>query len=351
MTEKEFSRVMLLASLFCGLVVWLMGGSVRFALIAAGAALIVFSVAARVIIEAAIVAPKVHYGVVLRWGQKRTGRIIVDIDGLCWVLPFIDKVEFFSYQQDLKDVNFDFFSHDNLQVIGKTTIQWRPDSKIKTKEGKNRFIENKKETIETGISEAIKSKIGDIVGTMEAEAFIGMKSAVQRYLSCILQLEEPPHMCPCKIDNDYVSNPGEIAAMDERLEFYRKNSEEINKKLREAESSESYSAIEKLYGIDITLVQFSEVSFSKETKAALEKQKQAEATMKGAEALRKTLLETIQQLTATSPQSDPEVILNKALVIVGKATNDVHSVEGLRGIFKSDDGKLILSEFLKGGKK
>lgn len=351
MTEKEFSRVIFVASLVCGLIFWLGSESLRVGLVAAGAALIVLSIAARLVIEAAVVVPKVHYGVVLRWGQKRTGRIILDTDGLCWVWPFIDKVEFFNYQQDPKLIDFGFFSKDRLEIIGKALVQWRPDWKSKTLEGNNKFMENKKETIESGISETIKSVIGNIIGSLEALKFIEMKSAVERYISCILQLEVPPHVCPREVSDKCSLGSEEIMGVEKRLEFYKEHSGEINKKLREANARDSHSETEKRYGIDIILFNIGKVDFSDKTKASLERQKQAEADMAGARERRKGVSEAIHEFSIASPELDPETTLNAALVVTSQAKKDIHSVEGFKNLFKSADGKLILPEFLKGGKK
>ena len=137
--------------------------------------------------------------------------------------------------------------------------------------------------------------------------------------------------------------------MNERLAFYEECSEEINDMLREVKSKKSSSDIEKLYGIDIPLCEIVMVGYSEKTMAAFEKEKQAEAAMRGAQELRKGVQEAAREFS--SPGLDPEIALNAALVVTGQAKKDIHSIEGLKDLFKSSDGKLIVPEFLKGGKK
>ena len=266
------------------------------------------------------VVPVVHYGVVTRFG-KRTGRVLNE--GLNFVVPLIDFAELYEYKLDTKIINFGFFSKDNVEVIIRALVQWRPDWRITTEDGKNKFIENGEEAVLQGIDEAIKSVVGAVIGELAALTFINKKKVVEKYLNGILRLSIPPHANPSMIKPELGTEA--IAIMAERLKFYQKFSREIDYLLKEEGVINKYSELEERYGIDIIAFTMSDVDFNESMRKALELKGQTKAKLEADELKKRKkvkMAETFQGL-GLSPQS----AINAAEVTMGQAQKDIKSFE------------------------
>lgn len=269
--------------------------------------------------------PVVHYGVVTRFG-KRTGRVLNE--GLNFVVPLADSVELYEYKLDTKIINFGFFSKDNIEVIIRMLVQWRPDWRITTEDGKNKFIENGEEAILQGMDEAVKSAIGSVIGELAALTFIGKKKVVEKYINSILRLNAPPHTNPSKIKSALGTE--EITTMAERLKFYQKFSSEIDYLLKEEGILNQHSELEERYGIDIVAVTMSDVDFNENTQRALELKEQTRAKLKADELKKRKKVEMTRDFKelGLSPQS----AVNAAEVTMGQAQKEVKSFEGLENL-------------------
>lgn len=267
--------------------------------------------------------PSVHYGIVERLG-RRTGRVL--LEGLRMVAPFIETVRLYEVKLDSKSIKLAFFSKDNLEVMVQALVQWRPDWRIRNPEGRNKFMENKEETIITGITDAIKSVVGNIIGQVKAEVFIRHKAAVERYIDCVLRLPRPPHVNPSLIDPAFEA--AEIVGAKARIDFYGGYAEKIGCLLRtEAGKPEEVSELEDRYGIDIVAFDMADVDFSLATKGALEKKKQTEEKLKSDDLEAKKKIEMIEKLKALGVE--PQSALNSAEVNLDQAEKKIFSLEGL----------------------
>jgi len=266
------------------------------------------------------VVPVVHYGVVTRFG-KRTGRVLNE--GLNFVVPLIDFAELYEYKLDTKIINFGFFSKDNVEVIIRALVQWRPDWRITTEDGKNKFIENGEEAVLQGIDEAIKSVVGAVIGELAALTFINKKKVVEKYLNGILRLSIPPHANPSMIKPELGTEA--IAIMAERLKFYQKFSREIDYLLKEEGVINKYSELEERYGIDIIAFTMSDVDFNESMRKALELKGQTKAKLEADELKKRKKVEMAEkfQELGLSPQS----AVNAAEVTMGQAQKDIKSFE------------------------
>ena len=274
---------------------------------------------------AARLVPVVHYGVVTRFG-KRTGRVLNE--GLNFVVPVVDSVELYEYKLDTKIINFGFFSKDNMEVIIRALVQWRPDWRITTEDGKNKFIENGEEAIMQGIDEAVKSAVGAVIGELAALTFINKKKVVEKYLNSILRLNIPPHTKPAMIKPELGTE--EIPTMAERLKFYQKFLSEIDYLLKEEGVMNQHSELEERYGIDIVAFTMSDIDFNENTRKALELEGQTKARLKSDELKgrkKAKMTQTFKEL-GLSPQS----AVNSAEVTMGQAQKEVKSFEGLENL-------------------
>lgn len=269
-----------------------------------------------------VIIKPVRYGVVLRF-KKRTGRIITE--GLNFILPLIESVEVYDYRLEPRNISLSFFSKDNLEVILRFMVQWRPDFRIKNRVGKNRFIENTEDTIVSGVSDAIRSNVGNIIGQVNANTFVADKKAVGRYIDCILRLKFPPHVRPSLVGGPQEE---EIKDVAERVKFYKEYSAQINELLRkEKEQVKDYSEIEERYGIDIEISELSEVTFSDKTKAALELKKQTEEKLRADEEEKNKKLSMAKELKEFG--LSPQEAINAAEVVLDQAKKEIRSFEGL----------------------
>lgn len=264
-------------------------------------------IAVAVLCRAAVIVPTVHYGVVLRF-KKRTGRVLDE--GLHFVLPFIDSVELFAYEVVTASIEESFFSKDNLQVIIKGAVQWRPDQKLY-----DVFIERSESTISEGLTAAIKSELGIIAGTKPAAAFIKSREAISDLINCILRMNEPFHVI------HQLPPP-------KRLKFYEENGINIRAHLREEHRlTDDRSQVEAAYGIDVMEFALADVDFTPETKKQLELKKQTEAKLKADELESKTKEKLIVKYKALG--LDPQAANNAAEVTMDQAKRSIISVEGL----------------------
>lgn len=267
------------------------------------------------------IVPPVHYGIVIRLG-RRTGKILPE--GLHFVMPLIDLVKIYEYKLDTKIIKLSFFSKDNLEIIIQALVQWRPDRRVKTNEGQNKFIENKEETIISGLGEAIKSVIGDIIGQVTALTFVNKKKAVEQYIDCLLRLPTPPHSNP-RIINPALKLKKFLKATS-RLNFYEKYSNQINDLLaREASEIDRRSEIENRYGIDIIAFDMGEVDFSIGTRKVLELKKQTEEKLKADELEEAKKVEMAKELKKLG--LSPQAAVDSAEVTLDQAKKEVRSFQ------------------------
>lgn len=273
------------------------------------------------IVNAIVIVPTVHFGQVLRF-KRRTGRILKE--GLHFVVPFIDSVELFKSELVTTDVGESFFSKDNLEIMIKGSVQWRPDEALLD----STFVEMSENTITKGLVDTIKSELGIIAGTKKGEAFIKDREAISLLINSVLRLSAPPHIA-------------ENLSPAERLQYYIDNTPVIRKRLAdEPKNVNDRSDLENLYGIDIIRFSLADVDFSQTTKAALEKKKQAEAEMKAAQERFQKKKEIIEQLKSLG--IDADAALDSAEVATNEAEKKIYSIPVLK--------KIIPRIFLTGGK-
>src|SRR3989344_4542240 len=197
-----------------------------------------------------VIIPTVHCGIVSRF-KKRTGRVLGE--GLRFVWPFVDSVDLFKLEVVTSDVAESFFSSDQLEVIIKGKVQWRPDKRLVS----SKFVEMSEDTITKGLIGAIKAELGIIAGQKEAEAFIGSREAVGLLINCVLRMEEPFHIIHAALPST-------------RLDFYVQNGNNVRDHLRdEHKLVNNRSDIEAGYGIDILKFELEDVDFSPATKKVM----------------------------------------------------------------------------------
>lgn len=357
------------------------------------------------IYDSVVVIKPVRFGVVLRF-KRRTGRILRE--GLNFVLPIIDTVEVYDQRIGSESIPLSFFSKDNLEVILKFMVQWYPDptifykdSNVSEKENLNRFMANTEETIASGISEVIKSIVGNIIGKVSAYTFIDKKKAVGRYIDCVLRLKRPPHVYPstlgftkeeferfseevkrgksgmdfkeeirkkieeCKRKEDEIEEEclketnqspetgnffkkinfdsgEELDDVNQRVRYYHYFSSLINELLREEKHRpDEHSDIETRYGIEMVISELSEVDFSPATKKSMELLEQTKRKLKADQEESNKLQKITGALKGLG--IDSSKALDAALVIMDQAKKNIISLEGI------DFLKEIIKSARKGG--
>ena len=257
-----------------------------------------------------VIVSTVHCGIVSRF-KKRTGRVLDE--GLRFVWPFVDSVDLFKLEVVTSDVAESFFSSDQLEVIIKGKVQWRPDKRLVS----SKFVEMSEDTITKGLIGAIKAELGIIAGQKEAEAFIGSREAVGLLINCVLRMEEPFHIIHAALPST-------------RLDFYVQNGNNVRDHLRdEHKLVNNRSDIEAGYGIDILKFELEDVDFSPATKKVMESKKQVVEKLKANQLALDKKMQMIEDFKAKG--LDPQAAVNAAELALeeSRTTRQIFSVEGL----------------------
>ena len=233
----------------------------------------------KVLFKAVVFLGKDERGVVDFWG-KRTGRIVDD--GPSLIVPGFHKVpEAISLKPAVVLIETTFTSRNRQGLIFKCTVQYAPDMKLKIGND-SVFDMQSEEAIHQGLVDAIKDKLGDLGGALETDAFISGRIALGQFFNCEMKLSTPPHLDHKKGDPDKCGVPDcefpdKVPAKD-LIEFYHAHFV-IGKKKLDGETGEpdDRSSLEQRFGIDIRALDITLIDFTKETKAAFEKEEQAKA--------------------------------------------------------------------------
>lgn len=266
-------------------------------------------------LNAFIVIPTIHYGVVIRF-KKRTGRVISE--GLHLIIPFIDAVELFESTIVTKDIEGSFFSGTDengsagrLEIKIKGSVQWSPDPEMLVEV----FIRISEEALANGLIDSIKGELGIIAGVEDGASFIGKRRAINLLINCVLRLSNPPHQKD-KIEPENI------------IQYYEERASEIEEMLKnEVKNIGDRSAIEELYGIDIVRFALSNIDFSDATKKALELKRQTEETIRAKQVTMNAKIAMTQGLIELG--IGPREALNSAEVNLDQAKKKIFSAEGL----------------------
>lgn len=280
-----------------------------------------------------------QFGVVMRLGGRLPG-FLKERNFPYFVIPFVDRVEIYDYKVDSDTVDVEFFTRDRIEVKFKGSLQKRPSPYVPDDQGRVRFIEMNPETIRNGIIDAIKSVLGKIAGVELVDRFIRDRRALELLMNCEFRMERAPHrdrelFMPFiqgkrqqlteritklatskekdkeKIDeyeeriqliDAILANPAADLAPELWIDFYTEHAKEIEKELVDSDDS---SEIEERYGIEILAVLIADIDFTDETKKALERERQAEADLKGAQKLVEMRETLVQRAIAERTGVDP----------------------------------------------
>lgn len=281
------------------------------------------------VVDSIVLVPAYHYGVLERF-RKRTGTIYYE--GIGFKLPFIDKVIPVSMALTPIPIEVAFTSADKLQLGITGSLQYRPDPKGVDKDGRNLFISMSEAVIKNGIEDMLRDMLGGLGGVYNSDDFIKNRQALGDLINNILQFGIPYHFrhdVNCEVHGCVHKGEPRIDAKD-LIAFYNVHWKVLKEQHdREQEQKESPSSVERRYGIEVEVFALSNVDFSKEMKASLEAQKQADAR---AEAFgRKMEMAAKAKALGASPQEalnaadvslTPDIAKNKVVV----------SVEGQAGV-------------------
>lgn len=243
--------------------------------------------------------PPMHYGRVNAFGKR--GRVVEE--GLRFLMPFVEEVELHSKELERIPLEVTVTSKDQLEIVLKLSVEFVLDLNLITA-----YEERSKERA-NGLAERIKTVVGEIAGVEKADDFIRRREAIVHLINCLLRLKDLPH---------------KNIPIGQRLNFYETFAQDIDGYLEEETAKpDERSSIEEDYGIDILIANLTQVDFGAATKAALEKNKQLQATMKGT----KHLLGTATH-AQTALKLEGESAVNFALVSAGLAKKQVVGVEG-----------------------
>ncbi len=254
--------------------------------------------------------PPMHYAMINVFGKRwRVAR-----EGLIFLIPGMESMDLFPISLQREDVVVLVKSRDLLGVQMRGSVEYALDPGLLVK-----YQETAKERA-AALVNSIKTELGIIAGTKNGRDFVLQRESIVFLINCILRLRDLPHDKPLivtgkKIDKEPVSPA-------KRLDFYKKNREQIKRLLdEETKKPDERSAIEEMYGIDIRLFDL-DLDYSRETSAAFEKEKQDEAKARAA----KNKLELIAQFIEKGATFQEAV--NAAEQSLGQASRVIHSIEG-----------------------
>ncbi|MFA5095105.1 MAG: SPFH domain-containing protein [Candidatus Paceibacterota bacterium] len=274
-------------------------------------------------------------------------------EGPHFVIPFISSFEQVSMELVKKDIKFTFTTKDGYKLAIEGVFQYRPDPDVVHLDpkhpdyGRNVFVTVSEEVILAGVIEAVEARIGGIGGNHPHTVFIESRPALGDIVNAVLRLARPPHIMhkqgseipdpnesnwgksnwffcgnpDCKFDKPINAN--------ELIDFYNFHWPEIRViKANESALSDSRSDIEQRYGIDVETFDLGNVSFTPETEAALEEEKQAEARGKAAKS-RITVAKQFLNDIGVSPQT---AVDEADLLMDPTIKKSIVSVQGETGI-------------------
>lgn len=232
-------------------------------------------------------------------------------------IPFIEKARTYSIELERLEIN-------GVRVMSKNMLELEIDGSLESVldyDLLNRYDETRNQHLKA-ISDSIRDEIGVLAGTKEGELFIEEREVIRTIINCRLRLSVMPHR-----QNEYleVEAAGGSIAPKDRIDFYKKYLKKIHDSLRLEADDPRRSHVEESYGIDVKLYNLTKVDFTADTKKAMEAKRQAE--LKGKAAHSEIDLAKAIEASKVSQES-----LNAAQVSLGKATKEVHSIEGLSGL-------------------
>ncbi|MDP3999095.1 MAG: SPFH domain-containing protein [bacterium] len=243
--------------------------------------------------------PPMYYGRVSAFGKR--GRVVKE--GLRFLIPFVEEVEFYSKEMQRIPLEVTATSKDKLEIILQVTVTFVPDWNLITA-----YEESTKER-NGELIDGIRAVVGEIAGVKKAEDFIQRREAIGHLINCLLRLKDLPH---------------EGVSINQRLQFYEILASEISQLLKKETSvPDERSEIEDKLGIDILDAHLKQIDFSPATKAALEKDRQTQAAMKATE----RMLGTAERIQKTLNLEGSEAA-NFVLVTAGHAKKQVVAMEG-----------------------
>ncbi|PIP73162.1 MAG: hypothetical protein COW88_02835 [Candidatus Lloydbacteria bacterium CG22_combo_CG10-13_8_21_14_all_47_15] len=273
------------------------------------------------LLDSFVMVPKAHYGLPILFGKR--WRSEVD-EGFHFRIPWAEQIELYPYELNTLQIKVKVFSMDKIEIEVEGSVQYRPDRLLL----RDKYATMSENAIQIGLIDAVESELGKIAGTKDANIFVESRQELEDIINATLRCSNPPHLNPRAYEPQYAGN-GDVPP-DDRIAFYKKHHRQIREELeREKGHPEMWSVIELRYGFDIEVYALSKVDFTAETKKSLEEKRQAEAHVAAVDVeFKKRLSYTGKLITKGLP---PQEANNAAEVALGKATRQIHSIEGVKG--------------------
>jgi len=264
-----------------------------------------------------VMVPAAHKGILLLLGQRQP---VVLKEGLQLIIPWLMNVEPVPYEQKLNRLEgIEVLSKvdprediSSIRVTIKGSFEWKLDPRP---EQLRKYRELTEEAIVTGLTDEVKRSLEEIAGTLAADDFISLREAIGLHINCLLRLSWeriPYHRKP----------------PDKILPYCRKNRQSIRTLLEGEAGRAERSEVEDRYGIDVIAIRISDVDYNEEVKRAFEEKRRSQETMKARQVEKEAVLQITEGLEKSSRGLSASEAINDALVILGKATKNVISVEG-----------------------
>ena len=332
---------------------------------------IVLIAVAVVIATGFVSVPTNHYGVITFLGKKLQRTLDEGLGYTYPLLSFLGNVRTYSYELQTDSLSGDkssvVITKDNLEIRIEGSIQWRPDKNALLK-----HTEMTREAIFCGMRDAIEEGLGEIAGQEKADSFYKKREAVSYLINSFFKLERRPdyHLPrvgetpngpkdfanPDHTPRSYVEYLEEIrdSNMDTKdkakalkklqpsewtfnlqrkgrpldvLSFYQENITRVVLMLRiEEQYLHKKSPVEELYAIDIETFKLAKISYSPETMASLEDEKQAENRNRAYDKEQRRKIKFMKQLINLGV--DPNKASDDADAMIEKADKNVISGSG-----------------------
>lgn len=164
-------------------------------------------------LNAIVIVPTVYFGIPTRFKERiknTDGKSKILNEGINFVFPLIDDLlseNLESKELTPEEISTKVLSLDKMEITIEGSIQYKIDDL-------NTFIEMTPMAIKDGMVDAIKSELGNIAGTKNAESFIKNRLEIEMLIKTILQLERAPYY--------YINNVKDINDIDNVVENAKK---------------------------------------------------------------------------------------------------------------------------------
>lgn len=313
--------------------------------------ILTFLIVVVVVLSSIATTPPYHFDVLSVLGARLRGKKGVLREGLNFIIPFISSRERISMELVKNDIKFAFTTKDGFRLQAEGVFQYRPDPDVlfpkeHPDHGRNVFVTVSEETILAGVTEAVEARLGGVGGKNDHTVFIESRQALGDIVNAILRMKKPYHLMhkkgtPAPIVTDDPNSSefsfcgkndcpyNEPVEAEQLVQFYNFHWHEI-RTIREAGSgyNSTRSEIELRYGINTETFDLGNISFTEETEAALEEEKQAVARSKAADK-RLEIAQKYRKLGLSPKDAADE----SDLLMDPKVTKSIVSTQGDAGIF------------------